>query len=36
MNLRRRCKAKDCQEKATHGRYCYECAVKTPAPLWKG
>lgn len=31
---RRRCKTKGCQATATHGDYCYDCAVETPAPLW--
>ena len=32
---RRRCETKDCPGVATHGRYCYACAVSTPAPLWR-
>jgi hypothetical protein len=36
MKRLRTCKTKDCENPATDGVYCYECAVKTPAPLWRG
>jgi|GEM_PF-3639318 len=36
MRRRRTCRERGCQQPATHGDYCYECGVATPAPLWKG
>lgn len=36
MRRRRICRTKDCGNPATDGPYCYECAVSTPAPLWRG